>query len=89
MQIGKLPIVRAFMSWLVALLARAGIRGRAAVILVPYLWLLFFFLIPFVIVLKISFSETQISMPPYSPLVQWVGDRWSDIRLHINPGNYL
>jgi len=59
------------------------------VIAVPYVWLLLFFLIPFVIVLKISFSETAIAMPPYQPLVQWVGDRWSDIRLHINPGNYL
>ncbi|MES1196946.1 MAG: putrescine ABC transporter permease PotH, partial [Steroidobacter sp.] len=81
----KLPLMNAIQS----LLVRLGIRGRMAVIALPYLWLLLFFLIPFVIVLKISFSETQISMPPYSPLVQWVGNRWSDIRLHINPGNYL
>jgi len=33
------------------------------------------FLIPFVIVLKISFSETQIAMPPYLPLLQWSSDR--------------
>jgi putrescine transport system permease protein len=89
MQISKLPMIKSLTNGLGALLARAGIRGRAAVIVVPWLWLLLFFLIPFVIVLKISFSETQISMPPYSPLVQWVGERWSDIRLHINPGNYL
>lgn len=81
----KLPFINAIQSVLV----RLGIRGRAAVIAVPYIWLLLFFLIPFVIVLKISFSETQIAMPPYSPLVQWVGDRWSDLRLHINSGNYL
>jgi len=89
MQISKLPLISSLTKMLGALLARVGIRGRAAVILVPFLWLMLFFLIPFVIVLKISFSETQISMPPYSPLVQWLGDHWSDIRLHINPGNYL
>ena len=38
------------------------------VIIVPYLWLLFFFLIPFVIVFKISLSQTAIAMPPYTPV---------------------
>ena len=37
------------------------------VILVPYLWLLFFFLVPFLIVFKISLSQTAIAMPPYTP----------------------
>jgi putrescine transport system permease protein len=32
-------------------------RGRSAVIAVPYGWLLAFFLLPFLVVLKISFSE--------------------------------
>jgi putrescine transport system permease protein len=35
----------------------AALRGRSAVIGVPYLWLLVFFLLPFLIVLRISFSE--------------------------------
>lgn len=39
------------------------------VILVPYLWLLFFFLVPFLIVFKISLSQTAIAMPPYTPTV--------------------
>ncbi len=39
------------------------------VILVPYLWLLFFFLAPFVIVFKISLSQTAIAMPPYEPVL--------------------
>ncbi len=34
-------------------------RGRTAVIGVPYLWLLAFFLLPFLIVLKISVSEME------------------------------
>lgn len=37
------------------------------VIIIPYLWLLAFFLVPFIIVLKISFSEPVMAMPPYSP----------------------
>ena len=37
------------------------------VIIIPYLWLLFFFLVPFVIVFKISLSRTVIAMPPYAP----------------------
>jgi putrescine transport system permease protein len=44
------------------------------VILVPYLWLLFFFLIPFVIVFKISLSDLAISMPPYAPAVDGIRD---------------
>src|SRR5690606_8602866 len=38
------------------------------VIVVPYLWLLVFFLAPFAIVFKISLSETTIAMPPYLPV---------------------
>ncbi|MDN2565811.1 ABC transporter permease subunit [Aquibium sp. A9E412] len=38
------------------------------VIVVPYLWLLVFFLVPFVIVFKISLSFTALAMPPYTPV---------------------
>ncbi|WP_300318324.1 ABC transporter permease subunit [Accumulibacter sp.] len=75
--------------WLRTQLARRGLNGRTAVIAVPYLWLLLFFLVPFAIVLKISFSEAQIAMPPYQPLLQWAGERLADIRLNVNPGNFL
>jgi putrescine transport system permease protein len=37
------------------------------VIVVPYLWLMVFFLIPFVIVFKISLSQVTMSIPPYAP----------------------
>ncbi len=40
-----------------------------AAILVPYAWLIAFFLLPFLIVLKISFSQTTIAQPPYTPLL--------------------
>jgi putrescine transport system permease protein len=35
----------------------------------PYAWLLAFFLMPFLIVLKISLSQTEIAQPPYSPVL--------------------
>ncbi|MEO0427914.1 MAG: ABC transporter permease subunit [Pseudomonadota bacterium] len=41
--------------------------SRRITILLPYLWLLAFFLAPFLIVLKISFSEAAIAQPPYTP----------------------
>lgn len=43
-----------------------GIHPRWAVIIVPYLWLTLFFLVPFLIVLKISFAFSVIAQPPYS-----------------------
>ena len=41
--------------------------ARWLIVIVPYLWLGFFFLVPFFIVLKISLSDLAISMPPYTP----------------------
>ena len=45
--------------------------GRSLIIVVPYLWMLLFFLIPFIIVFKISFSTSALSIPPYRELLQW------------------
>jgi len=61
--------------------------GRTLVTSVPYLWLLLFFLVPFVIVLKISFSTAQIAMPPYEPLLHWASDKV--VQLQLDLGNYL
>ncbi len=44
---------------------------RRATILPPYVWLLLFFLLPFVIVLKIAVSESRVGVPPYMPLTSW------------------
>ena len=50
---------------------------RTLLIFVPYFWLIFFFLVPFVIVLKISLSDYAISIPPYTPQLDlsagWAG----------------
>ena len=50
---------------------------RLALILVPYLWLMGFFLVPFLIVVKIALSDTAIAIPPYWPVLDisagWTG----------------
>ncbi|NDD73359.1 MAG: ABC transporter permease subunit [Gammaproteobacteria bacterium] len=65
----------------------AGEYGRRVVIGVPYAWLLAFFVVPFLIVFKISFSEVRFSMPPYAPLFELTEDgaHWRAI---FNLGNY-
>lgn len=74
--------------WSKGLLRSMGLTGRTAVIGVPWLWLLLFFLIPFVIVLKISFAETRwLGTPPYSPLFEWVDHQALQVRL--TGANYL
>lgn len=50
---------------------RLKIGGRTLVVAAPYLWLLVFFLAPFVIVLKLSFAEPLIAQPPYSAVFAW------------------
>ncbi|MEM8839190.1 MAG: ABC transporter permease subunit [Pseudomonadota bacterium] len=59
--------------------------GRRLVIAVPLIWLLFFFLVPFFVVLKISFSELAIARPPYTPLFDWEDGR---LLVTLNFGNY-
>ncbi|MBA92400.1 MAG: putrescine/spermidine ABC transporter permease [Phyllobacteriaceae bacterium] len=58
------------------------------VILVPYAWLLFFFLIPFLIVFKISLSTSAISMPPYTPVFEGIGT-WLESARSFTIDNYL
>lgn len=43
---------------------------RAILIGVPYLWLMALFLIPFVIVFKISLSDIALAIPPYTPTMK-------------------
>ena len=60
------------------------------VVLIPYLWLLALFLVPFVIVLKISFSQTVMALPPYRPVLDlaagWTGLK--DFAAHLTTDAY-
>ena len=60
-------------------------RGRALVAFLPLAWLVATVLIPFLIVVGISFSESIVANPPYAPLVGWGAD---GPHLQINFENY-
>src|SRR5690349_20177954 len=60
------------------------VSGRSLVSAVPLLWLLLFFLVPFLMVLKISFSTALLAMPPYAPLLEWSGRQITAVRLHFS-----
>ncbi len=47
----------------------AGRSGLAAIL--PLLWLALFFAFPFLLVAKLSFSDTALAMPPYAPRLDW------------------
>ena len=47
-------------------------RGRWLVAGIPLAWLSLLFLLPFLIVLKLSFSEMRLAIPPYAPFFEWV-----------------
>ena len=47
--------------------------ARWLVVIIPYVWLLLFFAAPFLIILKISLSDTAIAMPPYLPVFEGPG----------------
>jgi putrescine transport system permease protein len=61
-------------------------KGRHVVIGVPFLWLFMFFLLPFIIVLKISFAEADVAIPPYTDVYSWAENKLSIV---INLGNYI
>jgi len=51
----------------------------------PGIWLIVLFLIPFLIVLKLSFSEARLAVPPYAPFIEW-RHGWPVPVFHL--GNY-
>ncbi len=69
--------------------ARRKHVGRPFVIGVPYLWLVVLFLVPFIIVFKISFSEARLAMPPYAPLIEWQGGVPAGIKLYFENYSFL
>jgi putrescine transport system permease protein len=64
--------------------------GQRLVIAVPYLWLLIFFLVPFLIVLKISFAEfSPLGRPPYEAVFKWLDEGGLNIKLLSGSYSYL
>src|ERR1044071_9828667 len=62
-----------------------GQGRRAFVIGLPYLWLLVFVLLPALVVLAISFAETRIGSPPFTPPLSFDGG----LQFNITADNYL
>ena len=62
-----------------------GWTGRLVLIGVPFLWLALFFLLPLLIVVKISLAESTIGIPPYTPLF---ANRGGGFELHATIANF-
>ena len=62
--------------------------GRRLIAGIPTLWLLLLFLIPFLIVFRISLSEVRLAIPPYTPLIAWHHGRPS-LQLHGSAYSFL
>ncbi|MDE2306185.1 MAG: ABC transporter permease subunit [Gammaproteobacteria bacterium] len=68
---------------------RMRLPARALVVALPYLWLLLFFAVPFLIVLKISLSDVELAIPPYKPLLTWTAQHVLQIRLDLQNYGFL
>ena len=53
---------------------------RRLAVLIPYAWLLVFFLAPFLIVMKIALSTTAIAIPPYQPVFDGLSSLGGKVR---------
>jgi putrescine transport system permease protein len=61
---------------------------RWLVVVVPYVWLILFFVAPFLIIFKISLSDYAQAIPPYRPLFEGVG-AFSDFISQLDFENYV
>jgi putrescine transport system permease protein len=52
---------------------------RFILIAIPYAWLMALFLVPFLMVFKISLSDTAVSIPPYTPVLD-LTEGWAAFR---------
>ncbi len=60
--------------------------GKRWIICGPYLWLLVFFLLPFIFVLKISFAQAELAIPPYTSMFEWTEEA---LNITISFANYI
>ena len=60
--------------------------GRRLVIGVPYGWLVLFFVLPFLILLRISVTDMGAGVDPFAPVIEHVDGAW---RLVLKVQNYL
>ena len=56
-------------------------------LITPYVWLLLFLLAPFAIILKISFADPLVALPPFTPLLDWAQSGLD--RLNVSLDSYI
>ncbi len=62
---------------------------RSIVVMVPFAWLLIFFLAPFFIVAKISLAELAIASPPFTKMIEWADSGIMTIRIVFDNFTYI
>jgi len=62
---------------------------RGIVIAAPYVWLLLFFLVPFGIVLKISFADPLVAQPPFSAFFDWSAETGGKVLATLDNYRFL
>ena len=70
-------------------LRRLQENWRSIVIIIPFVWLLMFFLFPFFIVAKISLAEMKIASPPFTSMVEWADGGIVTIRIVFDNFLYI
>lgn len=69
-----------------SLMLPVNMVGRRLVIALPYCWLILLFLLPFLIVFKISLADMARSIPPYTDLLFWEDN---ELTVKLNFANFL
>ena len=73
-------------SAVVRRLNQPGAAGRLTALAIPYGWLALFFLLPLLIVVKISVSESVMGIPPYEPILRFAED--AKLQIHLTFSNF-
>ncbi len=68
-------------------LNQPGAAGRMTALVIPYAWLALFFLLPLLIVLKISVAESVMGIPPYEPLLRLAEN--ATVQIHLTFSNFV
>lgn len=64
-------------------------RWRTIIVVIPFAWLLLFFLAPFFIVAKISVAELAIASPPFTQMIEWADGGIVTIRIVVDNFIYI
>jgi putrescine transport system permease protein len=64
-------------------------RWLRRVVLLPYLWLLLFFLAPFLIILKISVADPIVAQPPFTALLEWGAEGFRGVQATLENYAFL